>query len=85
MDFECPNFMISNATVPSQGYRYQKNILQCLIFFCKNEACVNCETHTLLTLLRILFLGRIASISYVLPIGQNIDILNRDIRVNVTK
>ena len=37
--------------------------------------------HTLLTLLRILFLGRIGSISYVLPIRQNIDILNRDIRV----
>ena len=36
---------------------------------------------TLLTLLRILFLGRIGSISYVLPIRQNIDILNRDIRV----
>ena len=39
------------------------------------------EVHTLLTLLRILFLGRIGSISYVLPIRQNIDILNRDIRV----
>ena len=37
---------------------------------------------TLLTLLRIPFLGRIRSISYVLPIRQNIDILNRDIRVN---
>ena len=37
---------------------------------------------TLLTLLRILFLGRIGSISYVLPIRQNIDILNRDIRVS---
>ena len=36
---------------------------------------------TLLTLLRILFLGRIGSISYVLPIRQNIDILNRNIRV----
>ena len=36
---------------------------------------------TLLTLLRIPFLGRIGSISYVLPIRQNIDILNRDIRV----
>ena len=34
-----------------------------------------------MTLLRIPFLGRIGSISYVLPIGQNIDILNRDIRV----
>jgi hypothetical protein len=34
--------------------------------------------RTLLTLLRILFLGRIGSISYVLPIRQNIDILNRD-------
>ena len=38
---------------------------------------------TLLTLLRILFLGQIGSISYVLPIRQNIDILNRDIRVQV--
>ena len=36
---------------------------------------------TLLTLLRIPFLGWIGSISYVLPIRQNIDILNRDIRV----
>jgi hypothetical protein len=38
---------------------------------------------TLLTLLRILFLGRIGSISYVLRIRQNIDILNRDIRVGM--
>ena len=29
----------------------------------------------------ILFFGRIGSISYVLPIRQNSDILNRDIRV----
>ena len=36
---------------------------------------------TLLTLLRILFLGQIGSISYVLPIRQKFDILNRDIRV----
>ena len=41
------------------------------------------ELLTLLTLLRILFLGRIGSISYVLPIRQNIDILNRDIRVKL--
>ena len=40
---------------------------------------------TLLTLLRILFLGRIGSISYVLLIRQNIDILNRDIRVDGPK
>ena len=39
---------------------------------------------TLLTLLRILLLGRIGSISYVLPIRQNINILNRDIRVLTT-
>ena len=39
---------------------------------------------TLLTLLRIPFLGRIGSISYVLPIRQNIDILNRDIRVKIS-
>ena len=39
------------------------------------------RTSTLLTLLRILFLGRIGGISYVVPIWQNIDILNRDIRV----
>ena len=38
--------------------------------------------NTLLTLLRILFLGRIGSIRYVLPIRQNIDILNRDIRAH---
>ena len=46
---------------------------------------LKCLEHiTLLTLLRILFLGRIGSISYVLPIRQNIDILNRDIRVNTS-
>ena len=45
IDFECPGFMIFDATVPYQHYRYQKTILQHLIFFCKNEACVNCETH----------------------------------------
>jgi hypothetical protein len=33
---------------------------------------------TLLTLLRILFLGRIGSISYVLPIRQNINITDRN-------
>ena len=38
---------------------------------------------TLMTLLRIPFLGQIGSISYVLPIRQNIDILNRDIRVSL--
>ena len=41
------------------------------------------KVTTLLTLLRILFLGRIGSIGYVLPIRQNIGILNRDIRVCV--
>ena len=43
------------------------------------------KVPTLLTLLRILFLGRIGSISYVLPIRQNMDILNRDIRVPLLK
>jgi hypothetical protein len=37
--------MIFDDTVPSQYYSYQKKILQHLIFFCKNEACVNCDTH----------------------------------------
>ena len=27
IDFECPSFMNFNASVPSQHYRYQKNIL----------------------------------------------------------
>jgi hypothetical protein len=36
--------------VPSQCYRYQKNILQRLIF-CKNEACVNCGTLNTTTLI----------------------------------
>ena len=35
----------TEALLPSQHYRYQKNISQCLIFFCKNKACVNCGTH----------------------------------------
>ena len=34
----------------SQGYRYQKNILQSL-FFCKNEACVNCDKLNATTLI----------------------------------
>ena len=40
--------------MPSQRYRYEKTILQCLIF-CKNEACVNCgkENATTLTWLLI--------------------------------
>ena len=42
IDFECPDFMIFGTNVPSQRYRSQENILQHLIFFCKNEACVNC-------------------------------------------
>ena len=37
--------------------------------------------HTLMTLLRILFFGRIGSTKLVLPKWQNIDILNRDNRV----
>ena len=53
---------------------------------CKDQRClcgskIGRNPCTLLTLLRIPFLGRIGSISYVLPIRQNIDILNRDIRV----
>jgi hypothetical protein len=38
-------------------------------------------TITLMTLLRILFFGRIGSTKLVLPIWQNINILNRDNRV----
>ena len=47
----------------------------------------NCiKASRLSTLLsRILFLGRIGSISYVLPIRQNIDILDRDIRVTTAE
>ena len=41
-------------TVLSQPYRYQKNILQCLIIFCKNEACVNCGTLNTTTLIWLL-------------------------------
>ena len=39
--------------MPSQRYRYQKNILHCL-FFCKNEACVNCGTLNATTLIWLL-------------------------------
>ena len=46
--------MIFDATVPSQRYRYQKTILQHLIFFCKNEACVNCGTLNATTLIWLL-------------------------------
>ena len=35
--------------MPSQRYRYQKMILQRLIF-CKNEACVNCGKENATTL-----------------------------------
>ena len=35
IDFESPDFMIFDATVPSQCYIYQKNILQHLIVFLK--------------------------------------------------
>ena len=38
---------------PSQRYRYQKNILQHLIF-CKNEASVNCGTLNATTLIWLL-------------------------------
>ena len=47
----------------------------------KKSEQITCLITTLLTLLRIPFLGRIGSISYVLPIWQNINFLNRDIRV----
>ena len=50
-------------------------------FACMGPKYGCCIKVTLLTLLRILSLGRIGSIRYVLPIRQNIDILNRDIRV----
>ena len=38
------NFMIFDATESSQCYRYQKTFVT-FDFFCKNEACVNSETH----------------------------------------
>ena len=50
--------MIFDATVPSQRYRYQKNIFQHLIVFCKNEVCVNCvglNVTKLILLLSIFF------------------------------
>ena len=52
-----------------------------LYSFATTKNLLSTTKPTLLTLLRIPFLGRIGSISYVLPIRQNIDILNRDIRV----
>ena len=46
IDSQFPNIMIFDTTaVASHHYRYQKTILQHLIFFCKNEAFVNSETH----------------------------------------
>ena len=45
--------LIFGDTVLSQRKRYQKNILQCLIF-CKNEACVNCGTLNATTLIWLL-------------------------------
>ena len=48
---------------------------KCLFLFTLTVKNVHVEVGTLLTLLRILFFGRIGSISYVLPI------LSRDIRV----
>ena len=42
-DLECPDFMIFDATVPSQCYRYKKKKhFATFDFFCENEACVNC-------------------------------------------
>ena len=41
-EFEC--FMIFDATVPSQLYRYQKTFCN-IWFFCKNEACVKYGIH----------------------------------------
>ena len=36
---------ISLDTVLSQRYRYKKKHFATFDFFCKNEACINCETH----------------------------------------
>jgi hypothetical protein len=59
--------------------QYEKT---CVEFFPSSFVPININSAlTLMTLLRIPFLGRIGCISYVLPIRQNIDILNRDIRV----
>ena len=45
-DFKCSNFMICEATVPSQcSVRNIKKHFVTFDFFCKNEACVNCETY----------------------------------------
>ena len=55
IDFECPNFMIFDATVPSQRYRFQKTILQRLIFLVKMElvsSVLHINATTLIWLLR---------------------------------
>ena len=82
------------AHVPLQFVRYrlkvsknQKQIVQPKLLKKTNQRIcfsilISSRPNTLMPLLRILFLGRIGSISYVLPIQQNIDILNRDIRVS---
>ena len=70
----------------NQSYRIKDHKLKLIKNKAQYKHLSECnKVPTLLTLLRILFLGRIGSISYVLPIRQNIDILNRDIRVDGAK
>ena len=67
----------------NQSYRIKDHKLKLIKNKAQYKHLSECnKVPTLLTLLRILFLGRIGSISYVLPIRQNIDILNRDMRVH---
>ena len=70
----------------NQSYRIKDHKLKLIKNKAQYKHLSECnKVPTLLTLLRILFLGRIGSISYVLPIRQNMDILNRDIRVPLLK
>ena len=70
----------------NQSYRIKDHKLKLIKNKAQYKHLSECnKVPTLLTLLRILFLGQIGSISYVLPIRQNMDILNRDIRVPLLK
>ena len=70
----------------NQSYRIKDHKLKLIKNKAQYKHLSECnKVPTLLTLLRILFLGRIGSISYVLPIQQNMDILNRDIRAPLLK
>ena len=42
IDFKSPDFIIFDATVPSQHYRYKNKHFAALDSFVKNKACVNC-------------------------------------------